>query len=216
MAIPGALTLALALAAGGGGERVLLCRPKLTGDPALARGEVLLEAAKQVGRFLDYGVPCEDAAEGARAARRVGLAHAVSATAEGRLAGSRYELVLAAAADETERARRSIDVAPGADAAAPLRGALGELLATLPADPAPPRRHVGAWTTFGAGVASLAAGVVLAFQARSAADDADSATDPAAYAHARERWSSRRAASGWLLGAGVVAAGAGLTWRYAF
>jgi hypothetical protein len=216
MAIPGALTLALALATAGAGDRVLLCRPKVAGDAALARGDALLDAAKGLGRFLDYGVVCEDAAESARAARRVGLAHAVAATAEGRVAGSRFVLVLSDAADEAERTRRSVDVAPGADAAGPLKGALSELLAALPADAPPPRRHVGAWTTLGAGVASLAAGVALAFQARSAADEANAAQDPASYARAHDEWKSRRTASGVLLVAGTAAIGAGLTWRLAF
>jgi hypothetical protein len=216
MAVPGALTLALALASAAGGDRVLLCRPAIAGDAALARGEAVLDAARTTGRFLDYGVPCDDAAESARAARRVGLSHAVSATAEGRIQGSRYVLVLADAASEAERARRAIDVAPGADAVAPVRGALSELLATLPAPPVARRRHLGAWATVGAGVASLAAGVALAVRARSAADDADRAADPASYTRARSEWRDRRTASGVLLGVGAAAIGGGLAWRFAF
>jgi hypothetical protein len=215
MAISGVLTLALALATAAGGDRVLLCRPTVAGDAALARGDAVLDAAKGTGRFLDYGVACEDAAESARAARRVGLAHAVSATAEGRVQGSRYQLVLADAATEAERARRTVEVVPGADPAAPLRGALGELLRTLPSAPAR-RSHVGAWTTFGAGVASLAAGIALAVRARSAADEANAAADPGAYTRARGEWKDRRAASGVLLGVGAAAVAGGLTWRFAF
>jgi hypothetical protein len=216
MAVSAAMTLALALVAGAAGERVLLCRPKLAGDGALARGDALLDAAKGTGRFLDYGVVCDDVAESARAARRVGLEHAVSAVAEGRLQGSRYVLVLADAASEGERARRSVEVAPGADAAVPLRGALSELLATLPAPAVPRKRHLGAWTMVGAGVASIAAGVALAVSARSAADDADAAGDPAAYTRARADWKGRRTASGVLLGVGAAAVAGGLTWRFAF
>ncbi len=216
MAVSGALTLALALASAAGGDRILLCRPRIAGDPALARGDAVLDAAKATGRFLDYGVVCDDPAESARAARRVGLAHAVSATAEGRVQGSRYVLVLADAESEAERARRSVEVAPGADAAAPLRGALSELLGALPSQPAARPRHLGAWATFGAGVASFVAGVAVAVQARSAADEANGATDPAAYTRARADWRSRRTASGVLLGVGTAAVAGGLTWRYAF
>ncbi len=216
MAVSGALTLVLALVSAAGSDRVLLCRPKVAGDAALARGDAVLDAAKGSGRFLDYGVPCDDAAESARAARRVGLGSAVSATAEGRLDGSRYLLVLADAASEAERARRAVEVAPGADAAGPLRGALAELLRALPSPAAPARRHAAAWTTFGVGVASLAAGVALAVRARDAADAANAAADPAAYTRARAEWKDRRVASGVLLGAGAAAVAGGLTWRFAF
>src|SRR5512132_1009407 len=113
MALHGVLTLALALTAGANGDRLLLCRPKVTGDPSLARGEAISEAGRKDGRFLDYGVVCEDAAEGARAARRLGLAHAVSARAEGRADASRYVLVLADSQTETQRAERSLEIAPG-------------------------------------------------------------------------------------------------------
>jgi hypothetical protein len=212
MAVSGALIVALALASAGP-DRVLLCRPKVTGDAALARGEAILEAARRTGRFLDYGVVCDDAAEGARAARRVGLGHAVSATAEGRVDGSRYLLVLSDAAGEAERARRALEVAPGADAASPLRAALGELLRALPAAPS---RRVGPWATVGAGVASLAAGVAFAVKARASADDADAAANPAGYTRARAEWRSQRTASAVLLGAGALAVAGGLTWRYAF
>ena len=216
MAVSAALTLALALASAAGPERVLLCRPRVGGDAGLARGEALLEAAKPTGRFLDYGVACDDAAESARAARRIGLAHAVSATADGRVEGSRYVLVLADADTEAERARRAIEVPPGRDAATPLRGALAELLRALPAPPGPRHPHLAAWVTTGAGAASLAAGIAFALGARSAADAADAATDPAAYTRARGDWRQRRVTSGVLLGVGAAAVAGGLTWRYAF
>ena len=216
MAVSAALTVVLALASAAAPERVLLCRPKVAGDARLARGEAIVDAAKPTGRFLDYGVACEDAAEGARAARRVGLGHAVSATAEGRADGSRYVLVLADAASETERARRALEVAPGHDAATPLRAALTELLLELPKPPGPRHPHLAKWAVVGGGAAALAAGVGFAVAARSSADDADRAGSPAAYTRAREEWRTRRTASGVLLGAGAAAIAAGLTWRYAF
>ncbi len=216
MAVSAALTVVLALASAAAPERVLLCRPKVAGDPGLARGEAVGEAAKATGRFLDYGVACDDPAESARAARRVGLAHAVSATAEGRADGSRYVLVLADADTEAERARRALEVAPGRDAVTPLRSALSELLLALPAPPGTRQPHLGAWVTVGAGAAALAAGVGFAFSARSAADAASSATDPAAYTHAREQWKTRRTTSAVLLGVGAAAVAGGLAWRYAF
>ena len=216
MAVSVALTLALALASAASGERILLCRPKVTGDAALARGDAVVDAAKGIGRFLDYGVACDDAAESARAARRVGLAHAVSATADGRVDGSRYVLVLSDAASEVERARRALEVAPGADGVTPLRGALSELLGTLPRPPGPRYPHLAAWTAVGAGVGALAAGVVLAGRARSAADAAGAATDAATYTRERDRWKGRRVASGVALGLGAAAVAGGLTSRFAF
>lgn len=216
MALHGVLTLALALAAGANGDRFLLCRPKVTGDPALARGEAISEAGRRDGRFLDYGVVCEDAAEGARAARRMGLGHAVSARAEGRADSSRYVLVLADSQSETQRAERFLEVAPGADAVRPLRSALSQLLDTLPPRPGPKPAHVAAWSIAGAGVAALVAGGVIASQARSAASRANSAPDVAAYLEARNEWRRKRTASGMLLGVGGAAVAGGLTWRFAF
>ena len=215
MAVSAALTVVLALASAAAPERILLCRPQVAGDARLARAEALVEAAKPTGRFLDYGVACEDAAAGARAARRVGLGHAVSATAEGRADGSRFVLVLSDADTEAERARRALEVAPGQDALTPLRGALGELLLALPAAPGPRYPHLGAWMTVGAGAAALAAGVGFAVAARSSADAAAAAAGPAAYTSARDDWRTRRTASGVLLGVGAAAVAAGLTWRYA-
>ncbi|HEX9051363.1 MAG TPA: hypothetical protein VF841_12600 [Anaeromyxobacter sp.] len=215
MALSGVITLALALAAGAG-DRLLLCRPNVGGDAGLARGDAVVEAARKTGRFLDYGVVCVDPAESARAARRVGLDHAVSATAEGRSEGSRYVLVLADAATEAERARQSLEVAPGADPVAPLRASLGRLLETLPREPGPDRAHVAAWAAAGAGAAAVVAGVVLAGQARDAADRARSAPDLGAWVKARDDWQRKRTASGVLLGVGGAAVAAGLTWRFAF
>ena len=216
MAVSAALTVVLALASAAGPDRVLLCRPKLAGNAGLARGDALVEAAKRAGRFLDYGVVCEDAPEGARAARRIGLGHAVIATAEGRSDGTRYVLVLSDAANESERARRSLDVAPGQDAAVPLQAALDKLLLALPPPPGPRYPHLGAWTTVGAGLVAVAAGTVFAFSARGAADDANRAGDPGSYTQARSDWRTKRNVSAVLLGAGALAVAGGLTWRYAF
>lgn len=216
MAVTAALTVVLALASTAAPERVLLCRAKVSGDPGLARADALVEAAKPTGRFLDYGVACEDAPEGARAARRVGLGHAVTATADGRGDASRYLLVLSDAATESERARRALEVVPGRDAVAPLRAALGELLLALPPPPGPRHPHLAAWLTVGGGAAALAAGTLVALAARSSADAANEAGEPATYTRHRSAWRSRRIASGVLLGAGALAVAGGLTWRYAF
>jgi hypothetical protein len=215
MALSGVMALALALAAGAD-DRLLLCRPTVTGDAALARGDAVVEAARRDGRFLDYGVVCVDAAESARAARRVGLAHAVSATAEGRVDGSRYVLVLADAATETERARQSLEVAPGAGAVPPLRTGLERLLATLPRKPGPDPARVAAWSIAGAGAVAVIAGIVVAGQARDAADRADAAQDLGTWVRERDAWERKKTVSGVLLGAGAAAIAAGLTWRFAF
>ena len=216
MVLPGALTLAVALTVSAGGERLLLCRPKVTGDPGLARAEAVAEAARKDGRFLDYGVVCEGAAEGARAARRMGLSHSVSATAEGRADSSRYVLVLADSQTETQRAERSLEVAPGADAVRPLRAALAQLVDALPPRPGPKASHVAAWSLAGAGVAALAAGAVVASQARDAASRANAAQDVGTHVRARDEWERKRTASGVLVGVGGAALAAGLTWRFAF
>jgi len=68
----------------------------------------------------------------------------------------------------------------------------------------------------GAGAVAMAAGVGFGVAARSSADAANGATDPAAYTKAREEWKTRRTTSAVLLGVGAVAVAGGLTWRYAF
>ncbi|HSN92259.1 MAG TPA: hypothetical protein VLS93_13595 [Anaeromyxobacteraceae bacterium] len=217
MALTGAVAMALALMAGGGEDRLLLCRPRILGDPALARGESIVEAGRALGgRFLDYGVPCEDAAEAGRAARRAGLGHGVSATAEGRTEGSRFVLTLAAARDEAELARRTVDVLPGADAAGPVKEALSQLAAAVPRARPERGRRLGPWLLVGAGAVALAAGGALAASASDAADRANAAANPAEYTAARAEWRSKRAWSAVALGAGGAAAAAGLTWRFAF
>ena len=211
------LTLALALVAGASGDRTLLCRPRVEGDAALARPEAVARAGSERGkRFLDYGVPCQDGAEAARAARRAGLNHAVSAVAEGRADGSRYVLVLSDADTEGERAKRAVDVAAGADAVRPVRSALDELLKTLPPKPGPKPAHVAAWAVTGAGVAAVAAGAVFASQARDAADQANAATDLGTYVRARDDWEAKRRNAAILSAAGGAAIVAGLTLAFRF
>ncbi len=215
MVATGALTIALAISVTSGGDRLLLCRAKVLGDPALARADALVEAGRKSGEFLDYGVPCDDPAESARAARRAGLGHAVFATAQGG-EGSRYVLVLSDAADEAKRAERSVDVAPGADAVRPLRSALSLLVGELPPRPGPRPVRVAAWTIAGAGAAALATSAAFALEARGAAERANAAADPATYTRARSEWKDARATTNVLLGAGAAALAAGLTLRLAF
>ncbi len=216
MVLSGVMALALVMSAGAGGERLLLCRPKVSGDPALARGDAILEAARKDGRFLDYGVVCEDAGEGARAARRMGLSHAVSTRAEGRAEASRFMLVLADAETGQRRGERSLEVAPGGDAVRPMRTALAQLADSLPRPPGPRPARIAAWSLVGAGAAALVAGAVVASQARSAATRANQAQDLVAHLEARDEWKRKRTASGVLLGAGGVVVAAGVTLRLAF
>lgn len=211
--------LALALAAGSGpGDRLLLCRPRVLGDPALARADAVAAAARGLGqRFLDYGVPCESSQEAARAARRAGLAHAVSSTAEGRVEGSRFQLTLSEAAGEREVAARDLAVAPGEDPVPPIERALRELART--SEPPAARRSDAPWYLIGAGAAVLAAGAGFALAARSAAnarDEAQARGDARAYVEKDASWRAWRTASGLALGVGAAAVAAGLTWRFAF
>lgn len=216
MALSGVMVVVLALSTGSG-ERLLLCRPAVLGDPALARVEAVTEAARATpDRFLDYGVSCDGAPEGARAARRAGLAHAVTATAEGRPDGSRFVLSLSDADTAAVRAERTVEIASGREAVRPLRTALEQLLGALPPPPRPRAAHVAAWSVAGVGAAALVAGVALAVSAGSAADRADAATEPGAYTRARAEWRDRRTWSAVALGAGGAALAAGLTWRFAF
>ena len=152
-----AAVVTLALAAGPvPGDRLLLCRPRVLGDPALARADAVAAAARGLGqRFLDYGVPCESPQEAARAARRAGLAHAVSSTAEGRVEGSRFVLTLSEAAAEREMAAREFAVAPGQDPIPPVERALRELAKT--SEPPAAKRSDAPWYLVGAGAAVLAA-----------------------------------------------------------
>jgi len=226
MNLPGAVTIVLALA-GGADDRLLLCKPEVLGDPAQAHGEAVAQAAgKLPGKFLDYGAVCKDAAEGARAAGRAGLGHAVVSKAEGTPAGARFQLVLTDVPLQGEdeepvepgrvRAQRSVDVKPGDDAVPPLKGALKDLLKTLPPKPGPDPQHVAAWSVAGVGAAAIVAGVVVASQADDAKRKAQQADDPASYMRQRKKFDQLKTRSNVLLGAGGAAVAAGLTWRFAF
>ncbi len=214
MALAMTLAALLAAAADSRPERLLLCRPRPAGDAALARADALSAAAKEFGsRFLDYGVVCDGEAEAARAARRAGLEHAISALAEGRGDGSRYVLSLSVADGERVLTRREVMVPTGADAVAPLRRSLGELVRA--AEPPDGGKGPGPWIVAGGGAAALCAGVIFAALARSSAGEADRAPTAQGYVDARAAWRSRRTASAVLLGAGGAAIGAGLVWRFA-
>ncbi|HEY7724367.1 MAG TPA: hypothetical protein VH880_03480 [Anaeromyxobacteraceae bacterium] len=211
------LALLATLGAGpAGSERLLLCRPVVRGEARLARADALPAAARQLGgRYLDYGVPCEEEAEAVRAARRAGLPHAVSATAEGRSDGSRFALTLSSAAEQRPVGRRELQVAPGDDAVAPLRLALLDLAEAA----APPPSRAGPWIAAGAGAAALASGGVLALLARSAASDRDragAAGDWRGYVEKDASWRQRRTAAGVAAGLGAAALAAGIAWRFAF
>lgn len=213
MPLTAALLVSLALAAGG--DRLLLCRPALAGDPGLARPEALLEAGRALGRdVLDYGVSCESPAEAARAAGRAGLERAVSSVAAGASDGSRYTLVLTSAG-EKELARRSLLVATGADPVAPLvevlRGLRREAGTTRPAWARP-----AAWSLLAGGAAALAAGVALGLQARDAARRADAASSPEAWVAAERTWKSHRTWSAVALGAGGAAVAGGTAVWFVF
>ncbi len=217
MGLSGVLTIVLALHLRAGDDRLLLCRPQVVGDKAQARPEAVTEAAAKVyGRFLDYGAECRDAGEGARAARRAGLAHAVVSQAQGTAEQTRYELVLADAEGDSVRARRVLDVKVSDDAVPPIKGALKDLLKTLPPKPGPDPQHVAAWSVAGAGALAVLAGVVLAGQADGASSKADHATDPGTYTRERKRAQQRRNLSNLSFAAGGAAVAAGLTWRFAF
>ncbi len=211
--------LTLAIAAGPGpGDRLLLCRPRVLGDAALARADAVAAAARGLGqRLLDYGVPCESAQEAARAARRAGLAHAVSSTAEGRVEGSRFVLTLSEAAAEREVTVRQLTVAPGADPLAPIERALRDLVKA--SEPPAAKRSDAPWYLVGGGAAVLAAGAGFALAAGSAAkarDDAYARGDARTYVEKDASWRSWKTASGVALGIGAAAVAAGLTWRFAF
>src|SRR5512145_2376680 len=116
--------LAMTLSSAPAGDRVLVFRALVSGDPALARGEAIAEGVRELGgRALDYGVPCESSGEAARAARRAGLAHAVIASAEGRTEGSTFELTVVDAEGRSLAVRR-LTFPPGAEVARPVAASL--------------------------------------------------------------------------------------------
>jgi hypothetical protein len=217
MGLSGALTIVLTLAAGAGDDRLLLCRPLVLGDTAHARAQAVSDAAGKLhGRFLEYGAECRDAGEGARAARRAGLDHAVVSQAEGAAERTRYELVLADAEGDALRSKRVLEVKLGDDAVPPLKGALKELLKTLPPKPGPDPQHVAAWSIAGVGAALLVTGVVLRAQAEGLHSKAEGETDPGAYRRERKRAHDTRSWSYVTLGVGGAAVAGGLTWRFVF
>jgi hypothetical protein len=201
----------------GADERVLLCRPRLSGEPTLAKPDAVVSAANAFrGRFLDYGIDCDGDAEAARAARRAGLRHSLATTAEGRTEGSRYVLTLSSAENEAPVARAEVLVPSGRDAVKPLRSTISDLLRAIPTKPPSRGRRVAPWVVTGAGAAALAAGTGFALAARSASDDANAAATPQGYVDARSSWKTRRTTSAVLLGVGGAALAAGLAWQFVF
>lgn len=209
-----AALVAMTLSGAPAGDRVLLCRPRVAGDPALARGDAVVEAGRaRTDRLLDYGVTCESTGEAARAAKRAGLTHAILVSAEGRTDGSTFELTVVDAMDRVIEVRR-LAVEPGADAAGPVGSGLDGLVAELRRPETRRLQRRTALGVAGGGVALLAAGVGLAAAARGAADRANGATTPEAYLGARQSWERSRALSGAALGLGGAALAAGLVWRF--
>ncbi len=194
-------------------ERVLVCRPAITGDPALARGEAWTEALRDQGdQLLDYGVPCETSGEAARAARRAGLTHAILASADGRTDGSVYALTVVDAEERVVEVRR-VEVAPGAQAVRPLASQLGAVVAELHRPQTRAFQRKAALGVAGGGLALIAVGIVLATVARDDADRANSASSPGDYLGARRSWERERVLSGLSLGLGGAALAAGIYWR---
>jgi hypothetical protein len=207
--------LAMTLATSPASDRVLVCRARIAGDPALARSDALAEAARELGdRVLDYGVPCETTGEAARAARRAGLRNAVTASAEGRTEGSLFELTVVDA-DERVVAVRRLAVPPGGDAVRPVAAGLAALADGLPRPEAERVQRRASMGLAGGGLALIASGVALSFVARADADRANGAATPLAYLEARQAWRRSRGWSGAALGVGGAALAAGIVWRFA-
>jgi hypothetical protein len=215
MTLTTALLLTLALGAGEADDRLLLCRPAVTGDPALARADAVAEAGRAVGRrLLLYGAVCETLPEAARAAERAGLRRALWAGAEGSAEGSRYRLTVVGV-DAEPLAERSLAVETGRDPVRPLSETLRDLERLTDAG----RRswvEPTSWALVGTGAVAVAAGLVLAGQARRSARAADAATTPAEWSSAYDSWQSKRTMSGVALIGGGVAIAAGFTIRLAF
>ena len=206
--------LAVTLASTPAADRVLVCRARVGGDPALARGDALAEAVHELGdRVLDYGVPCETTGEAARAARRARLRRAVTVSAEGRTEGSFFELTVVDVEDRAIAVRR-LTVPPGGDVVRPVAAGLAALADPLPQPEAERARRRASAGLSGGGVALLAGGVALSFVARADADRANAASTPLEYLNARSAWQRSRGWSGVALGVGGAALAAGLVWRF--
>ncbi len=210
----------LAIPGGGPEGRLLLCRPTVTGDARWANaGAVPVAARALAGRLLDYGVSCDDIPEAVRAARRAGLEHVLSSSAEGRLEGASYVLTLSNVSTEKDVARRDVVVATGEDAIPPLERALRELVTSTERTQAKPvRKQVAPWIVAGVGAAALAASGAFALLAGSSASDRDRAgraNDYKAYVERDAAWRRWSTASGVALGVGGAALAAGLVWRFA-
>jgi hypothetical protein len=122
------LALALLAAASPTPSRILLCRSRIVAGEDEARRAAVVAAARSLGgRFLDYGVVCDDIPEAARAARRAGLRRALSSTVERKGQMTSYVLSLAEASTGLEVARREVAVVLGDDPVPPLRRALREI-----------------------------------------------------------------------------------------
>jgi hypothetical protein len=213
--MPLTTALLVSLALGASGDRLLLCRPALAGDPALARPEAVLQAGRALGRdVLDYGVPCDSPAEAARAAGRAGLERAVSSVAAGTPEGSRYTLVLTSAGDE-ELARRWLQVPTGTDPVAPLIEALRGLRRAA-GSARPSWARPAAWSLLAGGTVAVGAGVVFALRARDQARQADLAATPGAWLAADAAWKRQRTWSAVALGVGGAALAGGTAIWFAF
>jgi hypothetical protein len=213
--MPLTTALLVSLALGAGGDRLLLCRPVVTGDPALARPEAVREAGRALGKdVLDYGVPCDSPAEAARAAGRAGLGRAVSSVAAGAPDGSRYTLVLTSVDDE-EQARRWLLVPTGTDPVTPLAEALRGLRKAGGA-PRPAWARPTAWSLWVGGAVAVVTGVVLGVQARDYARKADAAATPEEWVAANDAWKSHRTWSAVALGVGGAAVAGGAAIWFTF
>jgi hypothetical protein len=208
-----AALVAATLAAGPAGDRVLVCRARISGDPALARGDALAAVVREAGdRILDYGVPCESTGEAARAARRAGLGHAVVVGAEGRTDGSLFELTVVDAEARVVSVRR-LAVPPGDEVARPLESSLDAVVSELRRPETRRSQRRAAIGIAGGGAALLAAGAVLAGVARGEADRANGAATPGDYLGAKGAWERSRTLSGVALGLGGAVLAAGIVWR---
>lgn len=214
MWLAAAALVAATLASAGAKDRVLVCRPTIAGDPALARGEAIADAVRdRAERVLDYGVPCESSGEAARAARRAGLSRAVLVTAEGRTEGSLYALTVVDADERVIEVRR-LAIPPGADVVRPVAASLDAVFAELQRPQARRVQRRVAVGVAGGGLALIAAGVVAASVARDDAARANGASTPEDYLGARRAWERSRSFSAAAFGLGGAALAAGIAWRY--